>query len=510
MLQALKFFGYVRGWNLDEKEIYDEMDIMASMNHVESVVRNYGYFMDTVDGLIPWKLNPRPLLPVIVMEHMSGGPLFGRLNYQENVSEKYLATVFKAIVVSANKLHEERFIHRDLKLENIMFLNNSENSPVRIIDLGMSAKLNVDDVFIDKVYLVGTPGFYAPESITNQEYSVKTDIWQLGCILYMLLSGLPPFHRDKIEQITSRGYYKMSGKGWADISDTAKDLVQQILKRKPADRLTVEQILAHPWMIMASSAMMDDDYKTRIKRLALREKMQNFFCESKLSASNAERQKSLMAVVPMLRESTMSVAQRSMKVMRSLSRSESTPTHPPCLAKEISEFNGKLKNLKTMVVRRMSTTMESVNPEINYDAFVDMLTQCRLDELCTPAVFNIFDIGNTGTVDPKEFMMTMIAFRPVISSEGSTGGDDDIDADARLYFDMFDIKETGFIDMDELRLAVKFLLFMGTDEPQDLPDVEDMFNAIDLAKNGRIDYDEFKIFYKQLLTSQNSSTLRVS
>jgi serine/threonine protein kinase len=532
---------------MDEKEIFDEMHIMASMNHVESVIRIYGYFMDTMDGLIPRKIcRQPPLLPVIVMEHMSGGPLFGRLNYQENVSEKYLASVFKAIVTSVSHLHAESFVHRDLKLENIMYVDSSEKSPVRIIDLGMSVKLATNGVYIDKLYLVGTPGCYAPESIVSQEYSVKTDIWQLGCILYMLLSGLTPFHRDKVEQITHRGYYKMSGKGWSDISDSAKDLVHKILKRKAPDRLSIEQILQHPWMKEAADSAMDTDYKTRIKRLALRDKMKKLFCENHLSVGNAERQQNLIENVPLLKANALSVKNHSMKPYKrtnSMANDVGDDTKEgndsPEIAKQMSDFNGKLKKLKTMVVRRMSTDFDSnadtgkaQDKEIDYPAFVSMLNHCHLEELCTPAVFNIFDIGNTGTVDPKEFLMTMIAFRPVmesgeatVPSGGGTGqqseGDCSIlsncsnnsssdDSDARLFFEMFDIKETGFIDMDELKLAVKFLLFMGTDSPQDLPNVEEMFNTIDLAQNGRIDFDEFKIFYKQLLSSQNSLTIRIA
>ena len=486
------------------------MSIMTSMNHVESVIRIYGYFLDTPEGLIPRKVCRGSALPVIVMEHMSGGPLFGRLNYKEHVSEKYIASVFKAIIISVNQLHAEHFVHRDLKLENIMYVDTTDHSPVRIIDLGMSAKLEANGVYVDKLYLVGTPGFYAPESITSQQYSVQSDIWQLGCILYMLLSGLTPFHREKVEQITQRGYYKMAGKGWADISTSAKDLVHKLLKRKASDRLTIQHILEHPWMKEATESAMDIDYKTRIKRLALRDKMQKFFREGKLSADNAERQQNLIDNVPVL--------SHHKSVLNSGKEAIENEEFPE-IDKQLSEFNSKLKNLKTMVVKTLSTDYDNnkeikKDREIDYSSFVSMLTQCHLEELCTPAVFNIFDIGNTGSVCPKEFLMTMIAFRPVMSSAAGTGsadggGEDSSEADARLYFDMFDINETGVIDMSELRLAVKFLLFMGSDEPQDLPNVEEMFNTMDLAKNGTIDFEEFKIFYKQLLSSQNSLTIRV-
>lgn len=491
---ALKFFGYVRGWEVDEKEIRDEMETMSSMNHIESVIRIYGYFMDSEAGFIPRKLHMKSF-PVIVMELMRGGPLFGRLNYREKVSEKYLAKVFRSILIAVDQLHNEHYVHRDLKLENIMYVDETESSPVRVIDLGMSVKLaEGKSKFIEKTYLVGTPGCYAPESLINNEYSVKTDIWQLGCILYMLLSGLVPFHREKTEQITHRGYYKMEGKGWTGVSDKAKDLVHNILKRKSENRLNIKQILEHPWMKEATDASMDDEYKTRIKRLALRDKMQKFFQENNnLKQGNAERKQHLIDNVPLLKERS-SVAQSEGEI----------PSKPPAeLKKELSIFNGKLKNLKTMVVRRMSTDYDAKDSEIDYDAFVSLLDKCNLQELCSPAVFNIFDIGNTGTIDPKEFLITMLAFQPAVQQ----GGDDS--DDAALYFEMFDIKETGYIDLDELKLAIKFLLFMGTDHPQDIPDVEEMFNAIDTAKDGRIELDEFKIFYKQLLSTQNSMSLRI-
>jgi Ca2+-binding EF-hand superfamily protein len=190
-----------------------------------------------------------------------------------------------------------------------------------------------------------------------------------------------------------------------------------------------------------------------------------------------------------------------------------------------------MKVLKHMVVSSISSNLTEGNKEIDYTTFTNMLKECNLQELCSLQIFNIFDIGNTGTIDPREFLLTMVAFRhdkPMCKIDdtreievyddleatalGDCKSDDssdyesasDRDDEVRLLFNLFDIKDAGYIELDELRIAVNFLLYMGSDQPQTLPNIHELFSTIDVAKNGRIDFPEFKQFYKHLIASHIS------
>jgi serine/threonine protein kinase len=147
-------------------------------------------FYDTEEGFLDGK-NPNfcQSYPVIVMEHISGGDLFAhigeRVNKRENISEKYLAKMFRSVVEALEGIHKKKFIHRDLKTENVLLLSNTKKNPgVKVIDFGHMVRVDEQDQLYVGMSLHGSPGCYAPESILRKEYSSKSDIWQAGCILY--------------------------------------------------------------------------------------------------------------------------------------------------------------------------------------------------------------------------------------------------------------------------------------------------------------------------------------
>ena len=122
------------------------------------------------------------------MEMLSGGDILRRLINRviknHIPSELDISHLFKGVVLALQSIHEKAYLHRDLKYNNIILVSDRDDSSVKIIDFGSMMKLPEGDGFCVREELVGTPGFYAPESISRSEYSFKTDIWQLGCILY--------------------------------------------------------------------------------------------------------------------------------------------------------------------------------------------------------------------------------------------------------------------------------------------------------------------------------------
>ena len=174
-----------------EHEIQREIDILVHLSGVEGVVQLMGVFMDRLTGMADiydtktWQKR----YPVIVMECLEGGMLYDRVQRKQFMSEKILRDIFRGFAKGLLGIHKRGFLHRDLKLENVMLESYGDDAAVKIIDLGMMVHLpeGAQKYIADKIS--GTRGYLAPESILHKEYSTASDAWQLGCVLYTMLSG---------------------------------------------------------------------------------------------------------------------------------------------------------------------------------------------------------------------------------------------------------------------------------------------------------------------------------
>ncbi|KAM3339807.1 hypothetical protein P3S68_029676 [Capsicum galapagoense] len=138
-------------------------------------------------------------------------------------------------------------MHRDLKPENFLFVNQQEESPLKAIDFGLSVFFKPGEIFRD---VVGSPYYVAPE-VLRKHYGLECDIWSAGVIIYILLSGVPPFWDETeqgiFEQVLT-GELDFASEPWPSISENAKDLVRKMLVRDPKKRLTAHEVLCHPWV----------------------------------------------------------------------------------------------------------------------------------------------------------------------------------------------------------------------------------------------------------------------
>jgi serine/threonine protein kinase len=150
-------------------------------------------------------------------------------------------------------LHEKGICHRDLKPENLLLSNTSADAVVKVADFGFAANCKVNP---DMTALVGTPPYMACELVflRHQEdggYSIQVDMWSLGVILYILISGIHPFQLDDEEEMLcniENAQWGWVGDAWKSISKEAKDLVSRLLEPDPTKRLTAKQALEHPWL----------------------------------------------------------------------------------------------------------------------------------------------------------------------------------------------------------------------------------------------------------------------
>ncbi|OWM73544.1 calcium-dependent protein kinase 34-like [Punica granatum] len=183
----------------------------------------------------------------LVMELCAGGELFDRIIAKGHYTERAAASLLRTIVQIVHTCHSMGVIHRDLKPENFLLLNKDENSPLKATDFGLSVFFKPGDVFSD---IVGSAYYIAPE-VLKRRYGPEADIWSIGVMLYILLSGVPPFWAENEQGIFNailRGQVDFSSDPWPAISPAAKDLVRKMLNTDPKQRLTAFQVLNHPWI----------------------------------------------------------------------------------------------------------------------------------------------------------------------------------------------------------------------------------------------------------------------
>jgi calcium-dependent protein kinase len=163
-----------------------------------------------------------------------------------NFSERIAIRIIKQVVSAVLYCHINGIVHRDIKSDNILFLNQDINSPVKLIDFGISVKFEKDTKLKEKT---GTVLYIAPEVISGS-YDEKCDIWSCGVLMYMMLCGVPPFNgksRKEVMDKVRRGQFSFSSKIWSVISSEAKNLISQMLTLDPATRPSCREVLSHAW-----------------------------------------------------------------------------------------------------------------------------------------------------------------------------------------------------------------------------------------------------------------------
>lgn len=178
----------------------------------------------------------------IVMELCSGGDLYTRDPYTEAEAARIVGSILSAI----SYMHSRNVCHRDIKYENILFMNDSPRAEVKLIDFGLSAKFGQEKLTEG----VGTIYTMAPEVIKGS-YSKAADLWSVGVIAYMLCSSQMPFYGRKRQHIVEsimNGSFHFKGRRWKRASDQSKAFIEDLLVVDPDDRATADEALAASWL----------------------------------------------------------------------------------------------------------------------------------------------------------------------------------------------------------------------------------------------------------------------
>ena len=185
----------------------------------------------------------------IMTELCKGGDLYSYLNQRSfKIPEAKAAKLIYKLAKSVSFLHTLGIIHRDLKPENILMTDMSDEADIKISDFCICKRLEPNETTKE---IVGTLGYMAPEVLMGKEYNYSADVWAIGVITYLLLTGYLPFDDEQEDKEVIRKtlfesipFYNDS---WKNISSKAKEFVKKILKKDKEERITIEGILSDPW-----------------------------------------------------------------------------------------------------------------------------------------------------------------------------------------------------------------------------------------------------------------------
>ncbi|CAK64108.1 unnamed protein product (macronuclear) [Paramecium tetraurelia] len=241
----------------EQQRLFAEMNILKNLDHPH-IVKLYELYQDQHNYYL-------------ITEYLQGGELFDRIKEFNYFSERKAAELMRQILSAVVYCHQRSIVHRDLKPENVLFVNDSQLSPIKIIDFGTSRKYEQNQKMTKKL---GTAYYIAPE-VLKQEYNEKCDVWSCGIILYILLCGYPPFTgktEEEIMQKVCEGELIFEQEDWEMISTEVKDLIRNMLQVDPNKRYSAQEALSDPWI-------KKNQQSTKVNKTAL-QNLQKFQAQS--------------------------------------------------------------------------------------------------------------------------------------------------------------------------------------------------------------------------------------
>ncbi|XP_071477478.1 serine/threonine-protein kinase H1 homolog [Diadema antillarum] len=190
----------------------------------------------------------------MIMELATGGELFDRIVTRGNFTERDATYVLHMVLDAIRYLHGLGITHRDIKPENLLYYHPGNDSKIMITDFGLASYRRTTEGPENNMMrtICGTPEYIAPEILLRKPYNQSVDLWAIGVVAYILLSGRMPFdddNRTRLYRKILRAKYSFTGDPWKDVSSAGKDFIDKLLVINPAERLGAVQALKHPWIV---------------------------------------------------------------------------------------------------------------------------------------------------------------------------------------------------------------------------------------------------------------------
>lgn len=193
---------------------------------------------------------------ILILEFAAGGEIFDHcVDVKDRFTEAAARRILLQILDAVTFLHENGIVHLDLKPQNILLTKEGTqpDADIKLVDFGLSKHITND---LEIREILGTPDYAAPEVLNFEPISIATDIWSLGVVCYVVLTGVSPFLGDTKQEtlmnVTTSAIHFPSDL-FGHLSPSCKDLIHKMLQRDPDDRITAKDSLSHPWIIGLSS-----------------------------------------------------------------------------------------------------------------------------------------------------------------------------------------------------------------------------------------------------------------
>eukprot|EP01083_Nonionella_stella_P025549 70329_1 len=397
----------------------------------------------------------------IVMEECKGGELFDRIRARQRYKEKDAAPVVKMVLESLFYMHEyHRVVHCDLKPDNVLFANKQDNSPIKIIDFGMSKVLPRLRSLRE---LCGTPYYTAPEIIKG-DYAHGCDMWSIGVIMFVMLFGFPPFYVDPtkhygqkeaqaIYRLIQQGFEPKVKRGYGPwfpkkmaVSAESKDLMARLMESDTSKRLTAKEALQHPWILALGKSSKE------LKKEEKQKRKETDDAKEDIISKEMGYQFANFATSNQFKHAVTTLFRGQYEKMR--------PQH--------------FANLKKLF-KALDT---DGNGTLDYQEFKSGMLKSKdlnLNEDDIKKMFQELDVGKVGAID-FEALVNAAVHDYLIAS------------DQRLYeaFRDLDDDEDGKIKTSQLKEKIKQMDMYGK-----VDELLKVIDSVDLDKDGTIDYEEF-------------------
>ena len=374
----------------DLEELTKEVDIISSLDH-PNIIKFYETYHDK-------------FYFHIVMELCTGKDLFEKIRAcNGKIQERKVGIVIMKVLHAISYCHARGITHRDLKPENILFESSESDSEIKLIDFGLSRKYSSNE----KMHtILGTPYYVAPE-VLKGSYDEKCDIWSIGALTYIMLSGEPPFkgqcNNDIFHKILHNDL-KFDSKKWANISPAAIEFVKSCLDKNPEKRPNAVQAMGSEWFDILLSHVHSSLYinkellsnvKTytpccRFKRYVLK------YFINMMSHSEIKQYKQMFYLVDFDHDGT-------------ISRTE--------IEKAFTMSGMSVTNEE---IKKILTASDDVNKQSLY--YSEFIIVClNLKKLITrekvEGAFNYFDIDNSGAIEALDIKNALLRFGKRILNE---------------------------------------------------------------------------------------------
>ncbi|CAI5467735.1 unnamed protein product [Closterium sp. Yama58-4] len=376
----------------------------------------------------------------IIMELCTGGELFDHIIARGHYSERAAAEVLRVIVSVVRYCHANYVIHRDLKPENFLVSSDEEGAPLKAVDFGLSAFYRPGN----PLHTVAGSAFYMAPEVIRGSYGPDADLWSVGVVLYILLSGSPPFWAETDEGIFEEilwGHVDQSEEPWPQVSTEAKQLVLSLLQQQPERRPTAAQLMEHPWVReggVAADTPLAPAVITRLKRFAAMNRLK--------------------------------------RLTLKLISSHVTDAEAMGLREMFEAMDGD-----------GSGTISLAELRDGVERLGDTVPKEQLRQMMAAA-----DVDSSGSIDYNEFLAATMR----VSRETR-------EAHLQQAFAHFDTDGNGFITGDELRSALEREAgSAGVGEAE----MERIFADVDSDKNGKIDFSEFSAMMEETTTQMEQTT----